>query len=787
MLRKLFTSSLLSLVIVGGFFVNIKPDATHMVSFVSETYAAPQCGWANQPKCTADQEMLIMYNKLVAAINIFLDILTFIVSPAIMLAGWLMSPDWTSGDLFNLRPVLHNLWVLVSNITYFIYALLLIFIALATIFNSQNYGYKKLLPRLALGIILVPLTWWFVQFIISLSTIVTASVMNLPTEVMDKYMTANSAPDAWWNVDSIPTTFELYTDPAVLVSGAQKQYTQWPYTSPKKILTDSSGIYGSLLIYGNGIFKLNEAKRLSTATDVLESIGWLVNKWILAIVMFVVFWFLVIALVFMLMMRAIKLWFYAIFSPLMTLRYVVGPELFGGKENSDGFELKEFIWLAFVPALVGLALSFGIVVVSVLQSPNAGNKNAAPCDNAMMQPGWAGCSILNIMWWGANYIKKKVEERDDWNNKINISVTEVLMWWLTFKFYGSSVSDNELANMANNVNGYKSALSATGSVFWTLIIDMISLIFIWSAFMAAKNVSNVAKAAFAPFEAIGTKVGKMAMDIPKYTPIPGTDGMSVYGATKLAGNAERAMSTAHDKEFENTKWWKMFGGDRFMSDEQSKKLSSAIKNGDKDYAAVHDIIKANGNKQEWHKWTHVEALADQLRGKTTMEQEKILKDLRFDDTASAKIIDFMKSDVRSKLKNEVDQKDLWELMKSAVGVSGAKWGTNAGAAFSAKLTEEWWKKSEILINIANNEMKLKADDINPDKISAQFLSKKDVAVISEENIRRELKWLWEETVSSIIKKLKDEKYFDYKKADTTTTTTPPPAAPWAPWTPPPKS
>ena len=170
--------------------------------------------------------MLIMYNKLVAAINIFLDILTFIVSPAIMLAGWLMSPDWTSGDLFNLRPVLHNLWVLVSNITYFIYALLLIFIALATIFNSQNYGYKKLLPRLALGIILVPLTWWFVQFIISLSTIVTASVMNLPTEVMDKYMTANSAPDAWWNVDSIPTTFELYTDPAVLVSGAQKQYTQ---------------------------------------------------------------------------------------------------------------------------------------------------------------------------------------------------------------------------------------------------------------------------------------------------------------------------------------------------------------------------------------------------------------------------------------------------------------------------------------------------------------------------------------------------------------------------------
>ena len=71
-----------------------------------------------------------------------------------------------------------------------------------------------------------------------------------------------------------------------------------------------------------------------------------------------VFGLLVLALVFMLMMRAIKLWFYAIFSPLMTLKYVIGDGVFGGKENSDSFDLKEFFGLAFVPALVGLSLSF---------------------------------------------------------------------------------------------------------------------------------------------------------------------------------------------------------------------------------------------------------------------------------------------------------------------------------------------------------------------------------------------------------------------------------------------
>jgi hypothetical protein len=81
--------------------------------------------------------------------------------------------------------------------------------------------------------------------------------------------------------------------------------------------------------------------------------------------MFLVFGLLVMALVFMLFLRAIKLWFYAIFSPIMTLSYVLGDGMFG-KENSEHFQFKEFIGLAFVPAVVGLALSFGIVIIGAL-------------------------------------------------------------------------------------------------------------------------------------------------------------------------------------------------------------------------------------------------------------------------------------------------------------------------------------------------------------------------------------------------------------------------------------
>jgi hypothetical protein len=147
-------------------------------------------------------------NTFVAFINIVLSLLTIIVSPAIMLASWLMTPDWTSGDIFGIRPVMHKLWITISNITYFIYAILLIFIALATIFNSQNYGYKQLLPRLALGIILVPMTFWFVQFTISLATVVTASVVSIPMETLEKKITD----DSWWNTYLIPKSITYSND-----------------------------------------------------------------------------------------------------------------------------------------------------------------------------------------------------------------------------------------------------------------------------------------------------------------------------------------------------------------------------------------------------------------------------------------------------------------------------------------------------------------------------------------------------------------------------------------------
>lgn len=106
-----------------------------------------------------------------------------------MLAGWLLSPDWTFGEVFGLRPILHQLWVLVSNVVYVIFGFFLVFIAFANIFGGESakaYEMKNMLPKLVTGMLMVPFTWFIVSATLSISNVLTASVIQLPVSTISK-------------------------------------------------------------------------------------------------------------------------------------------------------------------------------------------------------------------------------------------------------------------------------------------------------------------------------------------------------------------------------------------------------------------------------------------------------------------------------------------------------------------------------------------------------------------------------------------------------------------------
>lgn len=382
----------------------------------------------------------------------------------------------------------------------------------------------------------------------------------------------------------------------------------------------------------------------------------------------------------MLVMRAMKLWFYAIFSPLFTIKYVLWDKAFGDADKDESFNITQFIGLAFVPAVISLALWFGLVIIAGLMSPL--NAVSNPNNNCTSDV----CTI-NIMWSAENKIESRLKDGK--------TETVVSIGWISYKWEWS-VSPSEWSTAT-----VKSALWATGNLFGTIIIDIIALVFIFIAFMAGKWVSKAAGKAMEPFENLGKKIWSMAADAPKYMPIPGTGGLSLKWAEKLTTNAETFMASKHDKDFKSSKWWKMFGGENIVWEAQEKivawNLSQAnTPNSDK-YKEVEKVLRENSSKEIEYS-TIFKDIANHLKEKYGDDRNKKIEALGkmwYSQDNAKFILD------RLEKNNWVYNKDDRELvakLKSIWGSTG-NWNSNNSVNITInggdKFSFEWsWFKLE---------------------------------------------------------------------------------------------
>lgn len=442
-------------------------------------------------------------NTLISAINIIIGLLTVILTPLIMLSSWLMSPDWSSWDLFNLRWPMHNLWKIISNIIYFIYAVLLLVVALGTIFNNKTYNQKVMLPKLLLWFMLVPFTWWFVQYTISLSTNVTASILSIPKETIDALESRKNWWEAeWYKKPIIPKKITLESFVSWEKEKIKCDETPWQCESVYWVIKSWWWMYGSMLVYAYGIFKIHNLKDIKNTgeVDVIKNLSWLVTNGIISSIMFIVFWLLMVALLSMLFIRAFWLWIYAIFSPLFTLFFVVW-------ENKwfDKFNIKEFIWAAFVPAIVWFVLSLWIIVISAIETAfvQTSEKSAQTCN--IIEWSTDATKVLTLMWNPENVICTGTREIK-WKNWEKEWVLGIKFGWITFEHIGSWEPGKWSSEFM--------------SIFGTMIIQFIALWFIWVAFISGSKKSSIMNTVIAPFERITGKASEIWKSLASSTPLP---------------------------------------------------------------------------------------------------------------------------------------------------------------------------------------------------------------------------------------------------------------------------
>ncbi len=228
---------------------------------------------------------------IIQILDIVFGILVILLTPAIIIAGWLLSPDWTMGDFFGLRAYFLEVWVLVSNIVYIIFALLLLYMAVMNIFGGgeHKFAFKQKIGRFLIGILMVPFTWLIVSWTLSFANQAVAAVLSVPMGAIARMQdpTAPGEDKGMFHEKVIPTKLSFAmgstspgSDPAQVgcdESGNQRDGQGKCISAAEFVSYNQAGPFFIIMIYAYDIFKIQKTS-LIELSNVCSSAATSENK-----------------------------------------------------------------------------------------------------------------------------------------------------------------------------------------------------------------------------------------------------------------------------------------------------------------------------------------------------------------------------------------------------------------------------------------------------------------------------------------------------------------------------
>lgn len=485
-------------------------------------------------------------NGILKNLAALLWLLTFLV-------GLFLYPEWTSGSIVWLwwnAWALKQMWIMISNVVYFIFALIFIWIAFMNIIWKEDwYQLKEALPRFIVWVLIVPFTWFFVQFILSISSILTVGVLSLPYDTFkDTYMKDTVLDEVKFCKDWV--IYASSQSWSTNIMDCKKWSEKIPLSqivNPKK----SESLFWIMTVYTYGIMSVDGQWKIYSENFAVNGIANLFDLWVKVIfdlIFVIVYFLLMIALALALFVRWVYLWFYAMLSPIFWLLYFFKKEKdWVWWDVGKRFNLKEFVSLAFVPVYVSAALAFWLLFL--FAAGNSWTKQSdvlSPDGKTVKHAGFT----YTIEWAASN----------DGDVKQGL--------WKLFEWFQWT--------------------------FGTLILQIFWLAILWIAVMAALKQSEITSTVSAPFDDFGKSIWQLAMKAPTYAPIIPT-GSGAMSAASLGSAWQSFQSTI---AWEYSTKWSRFGqeaakGMFWIWDDMLNKLDELIK---KPYTTQSDIQKW---MQEW--------------------------------------------------------------------------------------------------------------------------------------------------------------------------------------------
>jgi hypothetical protein len=490
-----------------------------------------------------------------------------------------LEPGWINGTVFWLDTYFKDIWILVSNVVYFIFAFLLIWIAFMNIVwnGGEKYQLKQALPKFIIWVLIVPFSWFMVQFILSMSAILTVWALTLPYDTFSSYhkemqnikipqkchvnirsITSSSSSDTPKPDPKADPKADPKTQPKKLSPEEEKNKDKlfWCEEGEGKMIalwtSMSSSAFWLVSIYSYGILKLDEVSEIKFK-DVKE---WKIkNIWDLIIhvvfnlIFVVIYMILIIALWLVLAVRWIYLWIYIMLSPVFWLMY-----FFDKNEGWwDGFfakfNFKELISLALVPVYVMLALSFWFLFIYVILNWAAWKKANEKISIT------TGKVVISKTWIAINDI-----------GSTGHNFELVVEWAISEKYKGGQIWSWGWSPLYHLWNSWL-------WIVWTLILNLFWVVVLWIAVMSALRASEITKAVVEPLHTFWTQVWSLVAKSPQYLPMFPW-GQSMWGMQQIWSSASTHFDTqSRDRGSKFMKKNALFG----QTNDVTNKAITAIK------------------------------------------------------------------------------------------------------------------------------------------------------------------------------------------------------------------
>ena len=288
-----------------------------------------------------------------------LNLLNLIWIPFAILAWKIFSNDFVYWTFMNMDKILWEIWNFSKNASLII--LWFIFIVLIfSLFIWKTKDIGKNLAKLVLAWVLIPLSWFIIWSLVSLSTILLVAVWSFPFKVVN--VDISSIPIGYCKRIELSPTL----GPNISKDIVDCKWKWWNINNFIKEMNDLSWpllyIWQAILYLDSNWWILDENQLKKSNENLVKAVSiWFVLK-LIVLLLFVIpiIWLIIIWLI-----RIFWLWIYIWFSPFIILDQIFWWKFLWQKNE---FKFSQMIWLIFQPVVIVFVMWVVLIFLASLRS-----------------------------------------------------------------------------------------------------------------------------------------------------------------------------------------------------------------------------------------------------------------------------------------------------------------------------------------------------------------------------------------------------------------------------------